>query len=136
LATSNGVSFMFLSPSLSEYYRNSAKGLVILINMYFSTQYSQQLYPTFSHLVNSNLAPCCLFLDARLMQPEVMSMRHIVAGPLNTCGRGPPEKKIKKLELACLRLIYFRFFIWGCGALGQGAVRNYTSLTSSITGGR
>jgi hypothetical protein len=70
-----------------------------------------QLYPTFSHLVKSYFMSCCLFLDSWPVQPEVMSMRHIVAGPLNTCGRGPPEKKIKKLELACA--LYILDFLFG-----------------------
>ena len=43
-------------------------------------------------------------------------MRHSVAGPLNTCGRGPPEKKIKKLEPACCLLacaLYILDFLFG-----------------------
>jgi hypothetical protein len=42
------------------------------------------LYPTLSHLV-------------KLQDSEIMSMRHIVAGTLNTCGRAPPEE-IKKQQ--------------------------------------
>jgi hypothetical protein len=45
----------------------------------------------------SNLAPWCLVPDARPVQPEVMSMRHIVAGLINTCGRAPPGEKEKKI---------------------------------------
>ena len=79
-----------------------------------------QLYPIISHLVNLFLVPCCLFHSSRLVQPEVMSMRHSVA-PANKklVGGSHPKKKKKNLELAACLLVHFIFY-WGCGPLVQG----------------